>query len=342
MKTKKTSILAIESSCDETAAAVIVDGKVILSNVINSQVKLHEKFGGVVPELASRKHIEAISAVVDEALSDAKMNLDDITAIAVTAGPGLIGSLLVGISFAKALAFSKNIPLIGVNHLKGHIFAAMLENDISFPFISLLVSGGHTELYLIHGPNDIKLLGKTRDDAAGEAFDKASKIIGRGYPGGIVIDNLSKSGDEKFHKFPRSIINKNTFDFSFSGLKTSFKNYISNKSDDFMEKNLNSVVASFQEAIVDVLLLKSFNAVEKYGVKNMVVSGGVAANSRLREQFLKRGKDQSVNVFIPSKILCTDNAAMIGMAGFFEFNDKNFKDIKLNAFSRANLGVATP
>jgi N6-L-threonylcarbamoyladenine synthase len=330
----KNIILAIESSCDETSAAVVVDGKKVLSNVINSQVNLHKKFGGVVPELASRKHIETICPVVDEALHLAKKNLDDITAVAVTKGPGLIGSLLVGISYAKSIAYSKKLPLVGVNHLKGHIFSAMLENDIDYPFISLLVSGGHTELYIVKGHNDLKLLGRTRDDAAGEAFDKASKLLNLGYPGGIVIDKLSEPGNEKFHKFPRAFLGKSSFDFSFSGLKTSFKNFLSSKSDGFIKDNLNDIAASFQEAIVDVLLLKAFHAVKDYSVKNLVVSGGVAANSRLRERFFKMGEEKGVNVYIPSKILCTDNAAMIGIAGYFELIDSNFQDLRLNAVSR--------
>jgi N6-L-threonylcarbamoyladenine synthase len=330
-------ILAIESSCDETSAAVVVDGKKVLSNIINSQVALHKKFGGVVPELASRRHIESVNAVVDEALEKAGVTLDDITAVAVTKGPGLIGSLLVGISYAKSIAYCKNIPLIGVNHLKGHIFAIMLEHTVKYPFISLLVSGGHTELYLVKSHNDLTLLGKTRDDAAGEAFDKASKILGLGYPGGIVIDDLAKSGDEKFHKFPRAIISKNTFDFSFSGLKTSFRNFTLSKPEKYVKDNLNDIVASFQEAIVDVLIKKAFDAVKKHSVKTLVVSGGVAANSRLRERFMEEGKKSGVDIFIPSKVLCTDNAAMVGAAGYLKLIDADFEDLTMNAVSRSYM-----
>jgi N6-L-threonylcarbamoyladenine synthase len=330
----KNIILAIESSCDETAAAVVVDGRKVLSSVVNSQINIHKKFGGVVPELASRKHIETICFVVDEALDSANKSLDDITAVAVTKGPGLIGSLLVGISYAKAVAYSKNIPLIGVNHLKGHIFSAMLEYNIAYPFISLLVSGGHTELYYVKSHNDFKLLGRTRDDAAGEAFDKASKLLGLGYPGGVVIDRLSETGDEKFHKFPRAVISKDSFDFSFSGLKTSFRNYLISKSDEFVKENINHIAASFQEAIVDVLLLKAFGAVRKHKAKRLVISGGVAANSRLRERFFDEGKADKTDIYIPDKALCTDNAAMIGVAGYFELKNKNIKGLNMNAVSR--------
>ncbi len=334
MKPNKSVILAIESSCDETAAAVVVDGKKILSNVINSQVRLHAKYGGVVPELASRRHIETISYVVTEALEVSNMTLDDITTVAVTKGPGLIGSLLVGISFAKSVAYSKNIPLIGVNHLKGHIYAAQLENDVAYPYISLLVSGGHTELYIVKNHNDFTLLGRTRDDAAGEAFDKVSKLVGLGYPGGVVIDKMSKSGDETFHKFPRAMLNKGSFDFSFSGLKTSFRNYVIDKPDDFLESRMNDIVASFQEAIVDVLVFKSFRALKKYGIKNLVISGGVAANSRLREKALAEGKKHGVEVTIPSKILCTDNAAMIAAAAYHDDAQESVAGLTLNAVSR--------
>jgi len=334
MKKVKSVILAIESSCDETSASVVVNGKKILSNIINSQVKLHSKFGGVVPEIASRKHVEAISYVVDEALKVAGKTLNDIDAVAVTRGPGLVGSLLVGLSYGKSIAYSKNIPLIGVNHLKGHISAAYLEHDVTYPYVSLLVSGGHTELYLVKAHDDMTLLGRTRDDAAGEAFDKASKIMGLGYPGGIVIDNLAKSGDVNFHKFPRALNCKTSFDFSFSGVKTSFRNYLLNHDKEFIDNNINSILASFQEAIVDVLERKSFIALKTHGVKDLVVSGGVAANSRLRERFMKRSEEEGVNVYIPSKVLCTDNAAMIGAAAHFEYVAGNFVDLTLNAVSR--------
>ncbi len=297
-------------------------------------MEIHARYGGVVPELASRRHIETVGFVVDEALKAAGKSLDDITAVAVTKGPGLIGSLLVGISYAKSIAYSKNIPLVAVNHLKGHIFAAMIENDVPYPFISLLVSGGHTALYLVKDHNDITLLGATRDDAAGEAFDNASKIVGLGYPGGIIIDRLSKSGRADFHKFPRAMISKNTFDFSFSGLKTSFRNYITGETNEYLEKNLSDIAASFQEAVVDVLVSKAFKAVDKYNVKGLVVSGGVAANSRLRERFYEAGEEKRVNVYIPSKALCTDNAAMIGVAGYLDLGSGTTEYLTLNALSR--------
>lgn len=309
-------ILGIESSCDETAAAVVRNGKIPLSNIVSSQVDIHSKYGGVVPEIASRKHIESIIPVVNEALEQAGVSTESIDAVAVTQGPGLVGSLMVGFSAAKAIAYSLNRPLVYVDHLEAHITAAHLENDISFPFIALIVSGGHTNLYYVSGYTEFELIGKTRDDAAGEAFDKAAKILGLGYPGGIEIDRLSRSGDPGKIKFPRPFLDKKNFDFSYSGLKTSLLYYIKDNPES-IEKEIEDICASYQEAIVDTLIAKTLSAANKYNVKNIVVSGGVACNSRLREFSIEIFTKRGMNIYIPSPKFCTDNAAMISALGYF-------------------------
>jgi len=282
-------VLGIESSCDETAAAVVSDGTVALSNVIASQIDVHGKYGGIVPEIASRKHMEAIIPVTRQALDDAGVSMNDIEGIAVTRGPGLVGSLLVGLSAAKAMAFAAGIPFVGVNHIVGHIAAIFLTDRIpAFPFTALVVSGGHTHIYLVRGFGDFQIMGQTRDDAAGEAFDKAARMLGLGYPGGVVIDRLAKEGNPAAVAFPRAM--KGSVDFSFSGLKTALLNYIKGRKEPISEDEVPDIAASYQEAIVDVLVGKTLKAAEGASVPRVVVCGGVASNSRLRERFFEAGE----------------------------------------------------
>ncbi len=307
-------ILGIETSCDETAAAVVEDGRIIHSSVIASQVELHKEYGGVVPEIASRKHMEAIMPVICKALDDAHLTLHDIEGIAVTRGPGLVGSLLVGLSAAKAMAFALDIPCIGVNHLEGHV-AAIFLNEVrpEFPFIALVVSGGHTNIYLAKAFQNFITLGQTRDDAAGEAFDKAAKLLNIGYPGGVVIDRLAKKGDRECIKFPRAI--RNSMDFSFSGIKTSLLVHIKKRTRPVTDDELPDIAASYQEAIVDVLVEKTIRAAEQNSLSKIVVCGGVASNSRLRERFTEESQIRGFNLYIPPPVYCTDNAAMIAVVG---------------------------
>lgn len=319
-------ILGIETSCDETAAAVVEvsheHGNIIKSNIIASQHEIHDKYGGVVPELACRRHIENISPVITEAIDKADVKINDIGLFAVTKCPGLLVALLIGLSTAKAIAYALKKPLIGVNHLEGHILSIFLEKpDISFPFISLLVSGGHTELYLVEGFGKYKALGRSRDDAAGEAFDKASKMLKLGYPGGPAIEKTANSGNPLSINFPRAYINKDSLDFSFSGVKTALKNYLDGFIPPYSTSSifLPDVAASFQKAIVDVLINKAFLAAKMYNVKTIVIAGGVASNKLLREGMKKRGTAEGVSVYHPSPILCTDNAAMIACAGYHCF-----------------------
>jgi N6-L-threonylcarbamoyladenine synthase len=325
-------VLGIESSCDETAASVVACGK-MMSNVVASQIKDHSKYGGVVPEIASRKHIEAINPVIREALDDAHVTFQEIEGIAVTRGPGLIGSLLIGLSAAKALAYALNIPFVGVNHLEGHIAAAFLtEMPPQFPFAALVVSGGHTNVYRVKNYHDFHLLGQTRDDAAGEAFDKAAKLLNLGYPGGVVIDKLAKQGNPKALAFPRAM--KDSPDFSFSGLKTSLLTMLKKRGRDFSEDELPDVVASYQEAIVDVLVDKTIKAAQDNGLERIVVCGGVAANGRLREKFEVAANAEKIELFIPPIILCTDNAAMIAAIGEIILKNGRRDGLDLNAVSR--------
>jgi N6-L-threonylcarbamoyladenine synthase len=325
-------VLGIESSCDETAAAVVKDGK-MQSNVIASQIKAHSKYGGVVPEIASRKHIEAINPTIEQALSDAGVGLSEIEGIAVTRGPGLIGSLLIGLATAKALAYALDIPFVGVNHLEGHITASFLADKVpQFPFAALVVSGGHTNIYLVKNYHDFRLLGQTRDDAAGEAFDKAAKLLDLGYPGGVVIDKMAKTGNPKAFDFPRAM--KDSPDFSFSGLKTSLLTMVKKRGCNFSEEELPDVVASYQEAIVDVLVEKTMRAVQDNGIRQVVVCGGVAANSRLREKFADAALKNKIDLFIPPIILCTDNAAMIAAIGEIMLKSGRLDSLDLNAISR--------
>jgi len=309
-------ILGIETSCDETAAAVVVDGTKVLSSVVSSQVAVHHPYGGVVPELASRKHIESIVSVVREALNNASLDSGQLNAIAVTRGPGLVGALLVGFCFAKAFAFALDIPWVGVNHLEGHINSVFLEPDPPpFPFVALLVSGGHTSIFHVTSRTGFELVGQTRDDAAGEAYDKVAKMLGLGYPGGRVIDRLARGGDPEKVIFPRPFIDKSTFDFSFSGLKTAVLRYIQNNKDTYQQQ-IPDIVAGFQEAVVDVLSYKIIHAALKKDCDHIAIVGGVAANSRLREKVRHDAKPEGMTVHIPSMALCGDNAAMIAAMGY--------------------------
>jgi len=332
-------VLGIESSCDETAAAVVRDGEKMLSNVIASQIDVHREYGGVVPEIASRKHIEAIMPVIMQALSDASVSLDDIEGIAVTRGPGLIGSLLVGLSVAKSIALARNLPFVGVNHLEGHIAAIFLSDDKpDFPFIALVVSGGHTSIYQVKDFGNVTIMGQTRDDAAGEAFDKAAKMLDLGYPGGVVIDRLARQGNTSYVHFPRSM--KDSRDFSFSGLKTSLLNYIKKRDDRLEDEEVPHIVASYQEAIVDVLVEKTLRVAQETSVNRVVVSGGVAANGRLRTRFLECAREKDIAVHIPPPVLCTDNAAMIATVGEHLLMGGLRDSYDLNAISRWPLEMA--
>ena len=328
-------ILGIESSCDETAAAVVIDGKKMLSNIICSQIDVHSRFGGVVPELASRRHVESIIPVVEEALRVADLSLDDIEGVAVTRGPGLVGSLLVGLSVAKSIAYVKGIPMVGVHHIEGHISSVFLEEQTpDFPFISLVVSGGHTSLYMVHAIDNCRVLGQTRDDAAGEAFDKVAKLLNLGYPGGGVIDKLAKEGDPAAIHFPRAFISKESLDFSFSGIKTSVLNYVKSHSTDLISDNINDIVSSFQEAIVDVLVAKTIAATTSRNINTIVLAGGVASNTRLRSRLKEAAGEEGLSVFIPPPVLCTDNAAMIAVVGDYYLKKGVRSSIDLNAVSR--------
>ncbi|MBP7230497.1 MAG: tRNA (adenosine(37)-N6)-threonylcarbamoyltransferase complex transferase subunit TsaD [Syntrophaceae bacterium] len=330
-------VLGIESSCDETAAAVVKDGR-MLSNVIASQIVDHCAYGGVVPELASRKHVEAILPVIRQAIADAGLKLKDLEGIAFTRGPGLIGSLLVGMSAAKALAYGISVPFIGVNHLEGHISASLLsEKKPKYPFAALVVSGGHTNVYLVEKYNEFQLLSQTRDDAAGEAFDKAAKLLNLGYPGGVVIDRMAKAGNPKAFEFPRAM--KDSPDFSFSGLKTSLLTLFKKREGKFTDQELMDVVASYQEAIVEVLVDKTIRAAGDHQLTQIVVCGGVAANSRLRQKFSEAAVRAGMELFIPPMVLCTDNAAMIAALGEILLRNGKSDALDLNAVSRWPLAA---
>lgn len=327
-------VLGIESSCDDTAAAVVEDGLVVRSSVVSSQDSIHKRYGGIVPELASRRHIEAIIPVVDEALKLAGAGLKDINGIAVTQGPGLVGSILVGLSFAKAISYVTGIPFTGVNHIAAHPIAAFLKDAVddspspSFPFVSLIASGGHTALLLVKDFNKYEVLGSTRDDAAGEAFDKVAKLLGLGYPGGAVIDTLAKTGDPKSFPFTRPYIAKGNLDFSFSGIKTAAMNIIKTEAG---KGGASGVAASFQEAVVDVLVAKAIWAVEATGVKDLVIAGGVACNSRLRERLTDAADGAAIRLFIPPPRYCSDNAAMIAALGYHQLDRGSYGDLTMNA-----------
>lgn len=328
-------ILGIETSCDETAASVVEDGTRVLSSTIASQIDVHHVYGGVVPEIASRKHLEAIVPVVRTAIKDSGLDLSQIDAIAVTQGPGLVGALLVGFSFAKAFAYAQKIPWIGVNHLEGHITSVFLnDTPPEFPYIALLVSGGHTSIYHVTSHTEFSLMGQTRDDAVGEAYDKVSKMLDLGYPGGMVIDNLAKQGDRKKIKFPRSYLDKTAFDFSFSGLKSAVRRYIQENSGDY-KNQLPDIASGFQESVVEVLTHKLINAAKQKNCKHIAVVGGVAANSRLREQIRKSALKHKIQVHIPAIELCGDNAAMIAAEGYHYLKKGHFSNFDDDVYSRA-------
>jgi N6-L-threonylcarbamoyladenine synthase len=341
-------MLGIESSCDDMAAAVVKDGRHILSSVVSSQDEIHKKYGGIVPELASRRHIETVVPVVNEALEQAGIKLANIDGIGITQGPGLIGSLLIGLSFAKAFAYVYDIPFVGVNHIVAHPFAAFLESGgepvssetknhhtplsiPTFPFIALVVSGGHTTLFKFDTFVDYTLLGQTRDDAAGEAFDKVAKLMGFNYPGGVVVDRLAKDGDPSAIYFKRPYISKDSFDFSFSGIKTAVLTHIKEIDGELSDVEIKNIAASFQEAVVDVLVEKAFSACRISNVDNLILAGGVACNSRLRERIIERSKGDGVKVFVPPPFLCSDNAAMIAVAGYHLIKSGKRSDVSMDA-----------
>jgi len=332
------NVLAIETSCDETAAAVVADGRRVLSSVVATQIEVHHRYGGVVPELASRKHMEAIVPVVDEALARSGLEADQLDAVAATCGPGLVGALLVGFSFAKAYAYARQLPFVGVNHLAGHIDAVFLTDDSpEFPFVALLASGGHTAIYRVRSHTRMELMGQTRDDAAGEAFDKVAKMMGLGYPGGRIIGKMASRGDPAAIFFPRSYLDKKGFDFSFSGLKTAVRRYLQVHADTFRD-NMDNIAAGFQEAVVDVLSFKIIQAARYSRCRHLVLAGGVAANQRLRERVVAEATVSGLEVHLPPVALCGDNAAMIAAAGFHELRAGTTTSLGADVFSRARLG----
>lgn len=329
-------VLGIESSCDETAASVVEDGRIILSSVVSSQIKDHAKFGGVVPEIASRKHLEAVSDVVDQAFKDAGIKISDLSGVAVTQGPGLIGSLLVGFCFAKALVYSSKLPFTGVDHLHGHIMSSFLGKEApEFPFVALLASGGHTSLYYVKDYLTYEIIGRTKDDAAGEAFDKVSKMLGLGYPGGKIIDDLALKGDIKKYRFPRAWLDKESLDFSFSGLKSSVRRLIDKIDPKDISDEIFHIAAGFQDSVTDVLVKKSLRALKKYNCSNFVLCGGVAANSGLRKRYEEAFSSKNIKLFMPELSLCGDNAAMIACAGYYRLQNKMFASLNDEVYARA-------
>lgn len=332
-------ILAIESSCDETAAAVVKNGREVLSNIISSQIDLHTLYGGVVPEIASRKHIEKINQVIEEALAKAQVSLKELDAVAVTYGPGLVGALLVGVAEAKAIAYAAKLPLVGVHHIEGHVSANYIENpDLEPPFLCLIVSGGHTHLVQVKEYGEYEIIGRTHDDAAGEAYDKVARAIGLGYPGGPKIDRLAKEGNPHAIEFPRAKIEGSEYDFSFSGLKSAVLNYLNSCEMKGEEINRADVAASFQQAVVDVLAERTMTAAKEYGMKKVAIAGGVASNSALRAAMMSACNRNGLEFYRPSPIFCTDNAAMIGAAAYYEYRKGVRSGLDLNAVPNLKIG----
>jgi len=339
MKNSKIITLAIETSCDETACAVLQEGRTILSNEVFTQIELHKQFGGVVPEIASRNHLEKISEVIDAAMIKADIAFDDVDHVAVTHGPGLVGALLVGLSTAKSLAYAIEKPLIPVNHIEGHIAANYIGHaELEPPFICLVVSGGHTHLVEVLSYTAFKILGRTRDDAAGEAYDKVARTMGLGYPGGPVIDELAQHGNSKAIEFPRALLEQDSLDFSFSGLKSAVLNYLNSAKMKNEVIDIEDVCASFQGAVVDVLAMKAFRALTLTNYKKLVLAGGVAANKGLRKELSKIAREKGISLFYPPIELCTDNAAMIACAGYYNALAGNVGDLNLNAVSNLKIG----
>jgi N6-L-threonylcarbamoyladenine synthase len=335
----RTVILAIESSCDETSAAVVVNGRKVLSNIISSQIDLHKKFGGVVPEIASRKHVELIMPVINQALEEAAVKLEEVDAIGVTYGPGLVGALLVGLSAAKGLAFAANKPLVGVHHIEGHIAANYLENEaLEPPFVCLVASGGHSHIVYVADYHRFEIMGQTRDDAAGEAFDKIARALGLGYPGGPLIDAEAAKGNSRAVDFPKVYFNDGSMDFSFSGLKTAVLNYLNGMAQKGLEIVPPDVCASFQQAVVEVLVNNTLQAARLKKVGRVALAGGVAANSKLRAGMKKAVEQAGMEMFYPKPVLCTDNAAMIGAAAYYEFMRGHVSGLDLNAIPNLKLG----
>lgn len=339
MSKDEVKILAIETSCDETAAAVVVDGYKVRSNVISSQIALHTVYGGVVPEIASRKHIEKVNQVIERALAEAEVTLDEIDAIGVTYGPGLVGALLVGVAEAKAISYAKNIPLVGVHHIEGHICANYIENpELKPPFLCLVVSGGHTHLVRVEAYGRYEILGRTRDDAAGEAFDKVARAIGLGYPGGPKIEAAAREGNPHAVEFPRAKIEGEPYDFSFSGLKSAVLNYLNMSKMKGMDVVQADIAASFQKAVTDVLIGNSIRAMEAFGSKRFAIAGGVASNGALREGIREACEQRGIAFYHPSPVFCTDNAAMIGVAAYYAYRNGERAGLDLNAVPNLRLG----
>jgi len=334
MKDGRFLTLAIESSCDETASAVVADGRRVLSNIISSQIAIHEEYGGVVPEIASRHHLDNVNPVVEQALRDAYVTLDDIDLIGVTNGPGLIGALVIGVATAKALALASGKPLVGVNHMYGHVSSNFIQYpELEPPFVALVVSGGHTDIIEMTDYTSCRVIGSTRDDAAGEAYDKVARVIGLGYPGGPKIDACAKNGDPGAISFKRVWLEKDSFDFSFSGIKTGVLNYVNSEKQAGREVCVADVAAGFQEAVVEVLVEKAVHAVRTLGRDRLVMAGGVSANSRLREAMAERCRREGIELFLPDRALCTDNAAMIGAAAYYKYRKYGPDDLSLDAYA---------
>ncbi len=332
MSAKRNLILAVESSCDETSVAVVEDGTIVHSNIVASQIKSHMRFGGVVPEIASRHHVEQITQCIEEALTEAEVGYDDLSAVAVTQGPGLVGALLIGVNAAKAVAYAHQLPLIAVNHMAGHIYANRLVKPLIFPLLALVVSGGHTELVYMKEDGDYTIIGETRDDAAGEAYDKIGRVLGLPYPGGKKIDEMAHLGEDTYH-FPRAMLKEDNYDFSFSGLKSSFINTVHNANQKGESLNDINLAASFQASVIEVLVSKTLRAAKEYDVKQLLLAGGVAANKGLRDTFTKVMAEElpDVEMIIPPLSLCGDNAAMIGAAASIQYQKDQFTDYALNA-----------